>query len=117
MSLSAPFSALEQRLNASVFKRLSNAVATFAGGEQVLGIFDEPHLRADVGYMDAASTRPSFTLPTAAIPDGPSWRSFFAGEDGPVDLRLQINGVDYRVIEHEPDGSGVSRLLLQRAVA
>ena len=117
MTQQAPFAQLEAMVGQEVFAHLSNAVATFAGGERALGIFDEPHLRADVGYMDAASTRPTFTLPTASIPDGPSWRSFFAGEDGPVDLRLQIDGMDYRVIEHEPDGPGVSRLLLQRAAA
>lgn len=117
MSLTAPFAALEQRLNASVFKRLSNAVATFAGGEQVAGIFDEPYARADVGFMDAASTRPTFTLPTAALSAGPDWIGLFAGEFDAVDLRLSLRGVDYVVVGHEPDGAGVSRLLLQRVAA
>ena len=98
----------------SLFFADFGVVATFAGGEQVVGIFDEPYARAEVGFMDAASSRPTFTLPTAALPAGPDWRSFLSGEYGAVDLRLSMRGADYLVVGHEPDGAGVSRLVLQR---
>lgn len=87
------------------------------GGIEVRGIFDEPYARADIGYMDAASSRPTFSLPTAQLPTGPDWRSFLIGELGAVDLHISVRGVDYVIVGHEPDGTGVSRLVLQRIEA
>ena len=93
------------------------AVPATLAGSQVLGIFDEPYARADIGYMDAASTRPTFSLPTTQLPTGPDWHNFPPGELGVVDLHISVRGVDYLIVGHEPDGAGVSRLLLQRVEA
>lgn len=124
MSLSTPFERLEQRLNASVFKHLSNVVATFAGGEQVSGIFDDAHARGDVGMLAMADSRPTFTLLTADIPLAVrNWFVLYLNpglsneEPDAVDLRLVLRGVTYRVTEHEPDGTGMSTLVLKREPA
>jgi len=122
MTLNAPFAELEALVNRETVARLSNAVATLAGVE-VRGIFDGPHARGDVGMLSMADARPMFTLLTADIP-APVLRWFdpeFDAETplpdiGPdaVDLRLVVRGLAYVVTEHEPDGTGMSTLVLKR---
>ena len=121
MSQSTPFARLEQRMNAAVIQRLSNAVATFASGEQVSGIFDDAHARGDVGMLAMADSRPTFTLLTADIPLAVrNWFVLYVNpglsteESDAVDLRLVLRGATYRVTEHEPDGTGMSTLVLKR---
>ena len=101
MSLSAPFARLEQRLNAAVVGRLSNATATLNGLE-VAGIFDNAYHAGDIG-IGMASTQPAFTTLTANV----------VGEA--VGQLLVINGMSYYVAAHEPDGTGMSLLLLEVA--
>lgn len=110
-------------MNAAVIQRLSNAVAIFVGGEQVHGIFDDPHARGDVGMLSMADARPTFTLLTADIP-APVLRWFAPEVDAETplpdtspdaaDLRLVVRGLAYVVTEHEPDGTGMSTLVLTR---
>ena len=117
------FADLESRVNGAVSKHLSNAVATFAGGEQVRGIFDDAHARGDVGMLAMADARPTFTLLTAEIP-APVLRWFAPEVDAETplpdtrpdaaDLRLVVRGLAYVVTEHEPDGTGMSTLVLTR---
>lgn len=101
MSVSAPFARLEQRLNAAVVGRLSNAVATLNGVE-VAGIFDNAYHAGDIG-IGMASTQPAFTTLAANV----------VGEA--VGQLLVINGTSYYVAAHEPDGTGMSLLLLEVA--
>lgn len=93
---------MKERVNSAVFRRLSNADATLAGSV-VRGIFENAHEPADVGMSGMASTQPAFTLPTASV----------QGEA--VGQSLVVNGASYLVAAHEPDGTGVSRLLLEAA--
>ena len=51
-----------------------------------------------------ASTQPAYTLPSVSVPANP------------VGLALVIGATSYVVAAHEPEGTGVSRLLLERAV-
>jgi hypothetical protein len=76
--------------------------ANLAGGP-VRGIFDSAYVSAGEG-LGMASTAPAFTLPTAAVPASA------------VGRLLVVRGVSYAVAEHKPDGTGVSLLLLERAV-
>ena len=72
-------------------------------GIQVSGIFDAAYVNASVGPYGMASTQPVLTLPTASLPE-----SYLARV-------CTINAVDYRIVAHEPDGTGISRLLLELA--
>ncbi len=76
--------------------------ATLAGG-QVLGIFDQAYALANVGIAGMASTAPTFTLATSDVPASPAGAS------------LVVNGTTYLVVEHQPDGTGMSVLILERA--
>lgn len=98
--MTTPFAALETRLNAAVFARLANASATL-DGVAVSAIFDNGYALGSVGPMGMASTQPSLTLPTASVPANP------------VGLTVVVGGVSYLVACHEPDGTGISRLLLE----
>lgn len=124
MTLHAPFAELEALVNRETVAHLSNAVATFAGGEQVRGIFDDEHARGDVGMLSMADSRPTFTLLTADIPLAVrNWFVLYVhpglSHEDPdaVDLRLVLRGLTYRVTEHEPDGTGISTLVLKREPA
>lgn len=100
--LATPFAALEQRLNAAVMRRLANVVAT-VDGVQVAGIFADPYALGQVGLAGIAATQPTLTLPTASL----------AAE--PVGQTVTIGTAAYTVAAHEPDGTGLSRLLLEVA--
>lgn len=69
----------------------------------VTAIFDAPYAAGSVGGFGMASTQPSLTLPTANVPTDP------------VGKTAVVNSVNYVVVAHEPDGTGVSRLLLEAA--
>ena len=74
--------------------------ATLAG-EPVVGILDRGYALGNVGLVGMAGTQPVFTLPTASV-DG-----------DPVGQTLTVGADRYVVAAHEPDGTGVSRLLLE----
>lgn len=77
------------------------AVTVTLAGVAVTGIFDAAYQLADVG-TGMAGTAPVLTLPTSAVPPSP------------VGAAVVVNAVTYTVAAHEPDGTGVSRLLLER---
>lgn len=70
-------------------------------GQAVRGIFSDPHAVGAVGSIGMADSQPDFTLATADVPANP------------VGALLVASGVTYTVVAHEPDGTGVSRLLLE----
>jgi hypothetical protein len=108
------FADLESRVSGAVFAHLSNAVATFDGSRTVAGIFDEPYAQSDIGSTGFASERPTFKLPTASVP--PEWWARFSAEAfDVVDLQITVRDVLYQVVRHEPDGTGVSTLVLEMA--
>lgn len=95
------FAALEASVNNAVMVHLPNATGTLNGVE-VAGVFDNAYRAGDIG-IGMASTQPAFTTLTAHI----------VGEA--VGQLLTINGVSYYVAAHEPDGTGMSLLLLEVA--
>lgn len=101
--MSAPFLALEARVNHAVFARLANTQAVLAGGAPVSAIWDNGYTLGAVGVAGVATTSPTLTLPTASVPAQP------------VGATAVVDGTAYLVAEHQPDGSGVSRLLLEAA--
>ena len=97
----APFAARETRLNTAVFAHLANTSAT-VNGVAVTGIFDNGYSAGNVGGMGIASTQPTLTLSTASVPANP------------VGLTVVAASVTYTIAEHQPDGTGVSMLYLER---
>jgi hypothetical protein len=97
----APFAALQTRINAAVFRRLANALATINGAQTDV-IFDNGYALGNVGAIGMASTEPTITLPTASVPASPKGKPVVVG------------GVSYIIATHEPDGAGVSVLGLER---
>lgn len=107
------FAALESRATSAVFTHLSNAVATFGDGREVAGIFDRPTDQGSVGQLGMVTTRPTFSLPSASVPVD-WWPGADAGPlDAPDAPLITIAGVSYAVVLHEPDGTGMSRLVLE----
>lgn len=78
------------------------ATAGTLAGVAVRGIFDNGYALGNVG-MGMAGTQPAYSLPTASI----------TGEA--VGQTLVLGAATYTVVAHEPDGTGVSRLLLEVA--
>lgn len=76
-------------------------VAATLNGTAVRGVFDNGYALGNVGVIGMAGTQPAFTLPTAIL----------NGE--PVGQTLVVNSASYYVSAHEPDGTGMSRLLLE----
>lgn len=96
-------------------RRLSNVVVAFAGGDPVQGIFNNAYERGDVGGMGMASAAPALTLPTASVPPRViDWFRYFHEPFDPMNLRMTINDAVYLVAAHEPDGAGLSVLVLEK---
>jgi hypothetical protein len=95
----ASFAALEARVNNAVLSRLANMNAIL-NGSPVAGIFDNTYNAFDMGGSLAGAS-PLFTLPTASVPGVV------------VGLALVVNGTTYQVVNHEPDGTGLSILRLR----
>ena len=79
------------------------AQAATVGGVSVAVIFDNASALGAVGPFGMASTQPSITLPTTQVPATP------------VGTTVVVGGGTYLVAAHEPDGTGISRLLLESA--
>jgi hypothetical protein len=84
------------------FSTAEFATAATLGGVAVTGIFDNGYSAGNVGGMGIASTQPTLTLPTASVPANP------------VGLAAVVASVTYTIAEHQPDGTGVSMLYLER---
>ena len=100
--MAATFAALETRVNRAVLSRLSNTDAT-VNAVGVSGIFDNGYMLGNVGMHGMASSQPSLTIATADVPATP------------VGAAVVVGAVSYLVASHEPDGSGLSRLVLEVA--
>ena len=72
-------------------------------GVAVSVIFDNATALGNVGILGMAGTQPSILLPTASVPASPLGKA------------VSVNATAYLVAAHEPDGTGVSRLMLEAA--
>lgn len=88
------------------------AQPAWLAGARVTGLFDNAYASADAGPFGMASTAPAFTLTSAQVPANVvgSVLTVGAEEFGP-------ESVQYTVVEHQSDGTGVSTLYLQKATA
>lgn len=92
---------------------------TFTGlGRQVTAIFDDGFRLADVGSAGMATSQPTLTLRTEDVPPQIiDWLRYYAEPFDPVNLQVSftVNTVPkvYTIAAHEPNGTGLSRLLLE----
>lgn len=70
-------------------------------GVAVKGILSRPFQLAGLAGAGSASSDPVFTLPTDDVPDDPVGQQIAIGDD------------TYTIQAVQPDGSGVSRLMLE----
>lgn len=85
------------------FNAAEFATAATLGGVAVLGIFDRAYAEASLGFGSAASSRPSYTLPTSQATSAQGATLVVAGAGS------------YLVAEVQPDGTGITTLMLERA--
>lgn len=71
--------------------------------DDLAGIFDDPHLAVQLGEATTSDSRPTFTLPSENLPPGA------AGDAGDT---LTIDATVYDVVDLEPDGTGMTRIIL-----
>ncbi len=68
----------------------------------LVGIFDAAYFAAPAGEIAVASNQPQMQYETAKISDGPVY-----GET------ITYKGKDYTIVNIQPDGTGVTTLLLE----
>lgn len=101
--MSALFAAAINRLNRAVLAQLSTDEVITVGGSVVDAIFDNGNALGNVGLIGMAATQPQLTLVSADV------------STNPVGASVLVGSVAYVVAAHEPDGTGISRLLLELA--
>jgi len=72
-------------------------------GVAAVALFDAGYALGNVGPFGASGSGPTLTLATASLPANP------------VGVAVVCNGVSYTVVEHQPDGTGMSLLQLRNA--
>lgn len=77
------------------------AVMATLAGVTVSGIFDNEYDAAAIAVGDIAGSIPAFTLRTDKVPARV------------VGKLLVLNSKTYKVVEHRPDGTGISVLRLE----
>lgn len=76
-------------------------------GVGVTGIFDNGYESAGVGISGMSSGQPAFTLPASSVPAGS------VGKTLAVSTGVGVG--NFKVVEVQPDGTGLAVLLLERA--
>lgn len=84
----------------SIFFADFGATSCTVAGQAVQGIFDNGYTHAPFGGFGAATAQPRLTCATASLPADPVGAAVF------------VAGQGYTVVEHQPDGTGLSLLLL-----
>lgn len=79
------------------------AKSVSVGGVVVSAIFDNGYAHGSVGMLGMATSQPSLTLASADV------------STDPVGASVLVGSAAYLVAAHEPDGTGISRLLLEVA--
>lgn len=84
------------------FTQSEFAEPVVVNGIQVSAIFDDGYAQGGVGVVGMGSSEPCLTMATADVPASPVGKSVVA------------RGASYQVAAHEPDGTGVSKVLLEK---
>jgi hypothetical protein len=106
------FAALQARLNTTALARLGTVVVL--AGVSVPAVFDKTYLLGHVGSAGMASSQSALTLETSVIPPQiVDWFRYYTEPFNPIDLLVNVADTDYRIVGHEPDGAGLSHLVLE----
>lgn len=107
--MATPFAAIEARTADAVLRHAANAQATattrFGEVVQFPVIFDNGYAAGSVGLAGMAGTQPSALVRSADV------------SDVSVGGSLDVNGATYVVAELQPDGTGMTTLLLEKATS
>jgi hypothetical protein len=98
-----PFAKLIDSTNSAVIAGLANATVIINGAESPC-VFDEAFSRGSLGDMGMggmANTQPAITVLSTLVPD-----DYDRAE-------VWVNEQAYSIVDVQPDGVGVSRVLLQ----
>ena len=76
--------------------------------EPVSGIFDAPYAQPGIGGYGMESSAPAFTLASASVPASVVGKKLLIGAD-----TADTSAVAYIVVATEPDGTGITRLILR----
>lgn len=76
-------------------------------GVGVTGIFDNGYEHAGAGLSGMSSSAPLFMLASGLVPAGSVGKAFV--------VLTGIGAGNYKVVEAQPDGTGLTVLLLERA--
>lgn len=95
------FNALLSRTNAGALAAFGQQVTL--NGVSVQADFFNGYALGDVGLSGMATVAPVLVLQTSAVPASP------------VGMTVVADGTSYLVAMHEPDGYGLSRLVLELA--
>lgn len=98
--MTAPFAAIEARINAAAFAHVANATADFGAGHTANGIFSNGYTES-FGLM--SGSKPSISLPDASV------------ATVSIGAALTIGPVAYVVAEKQADGAGSVLLVLETA--
>jgi hypothetical protein len=96
------------------------AVPCTVAGQAVRAIFDNDFALGSAG-IGMAGTQPVLTLPTNLLAQDPVGQYVLMMDESDPSLSLSFTTGEYQmptsylVAAHEPDGTGMSRLLLERA--
>lgn len=102
-------------LNTATVDMLSNVTVTLAGVD-VSALFVKSFYGSNIGDSGISSTQSVLTLQTLDVPPQiADWFTYFAEPFNPVDLLVTVAGANYKIVAHEPNGTGMSRLILESA--
>lgn len=115
MSATSPFAQAIAAQNDAVVGLLANVNVTLAG-VVLPALFNAPFYNNALGDMGVAASQTSITLLTSSVPPQIiDWLTYFEEPFNPNDLLVSVDGVAYKIVAHEPNGSGLSRLILECA--
>lgn len=90
-----------QLITAPFFNTQHFAQVAVLGGVTVHGIFDDAYAVGEVGELGMGTTHPTLLLPSAKVP---------AAVRG---MQVQVAGQHFTVEDAQPDGTGLTLLILE----
>ena len=111
-----PFAQAITDMTAGVFALLSNVTVVIGGQPPATAMFQAPGIQANMGGYEIQAAKPMLILPTAEVPT--ALGDWLANCDDPASallLEVDVNGTVYKIVTHDPNGAGISHLLLELA--